>query len=259
MSEETATTRLQSLLRFPFQGADWSSRFIIGTGLMLAAYVIPVVPVVFIWGYMLRVMRQATEGEDLTLPSWTDWGQLFVDGLRVALVGLVYLLPGVLVLAGGWVLYFVSSFAFPLIMGVVGQDTGGAALVFVLAMMGLFGSMVGLMLSMAIGFFLVILASIPLPAAVAHFIASDEVAAAFRPRQWWPILRANVVGFFAAWVVMLGLASFVAIALNFVYYTIVLCCLAPFLAAPLGLYVLLVSAALFGQTYREGSQMVTSH
>jgi hypothetical protein len=258
MSEETATTRLQSLLRFPFQGADWSSRFIIGTGLTLAAYVIPLVPIIFVYGYVLRVMRQATEGEELTLPAWTDWGQLFVDGLRVALVGLVYLLPGVLVLVGGWMLYFVSSFAFPLMMGVVGQDTGGAALVFVLGMMGLFGSMAVLMLSMAFGFFLVILAFIPLPAAVAHFIASDEVAAAFRPRQWWPILRANAVGYFAAWVVMLGLASLAAIALNFAYYTIVLCCLAPFLAAPLSLYVLLVSAALFGQTYREGSQMVTS-
>ncbi|MBC8253370.1 MAG: hypothetical protein H8E35_05000, partial [Ardenticatenia bacterium] len=57
MLEETATTRLQALFRFPFQGADWSSRFIIGTGLTLAAYVIPIVPIIFVYGYVLRVMR----------------------------------------------------------------------------------------------------------------------------------------------------------------------------------------------------------
>jgi len=37
------------------------------------------------------------------------------------------------------------------------------------------------------------------------------------------------------------------------YYTVVLCCFIPFLAAPIGFYLSLIGAALFGQTYRESA------
>ena len=40
------------------------------------------------------------------------------------------------------------------------------------------------------------------------------------------------------------------------YCTVVLCCLIPFVLAPIGFYLSLVSAALFGQTYRESVSMV---
>ena len=91
----------------------------------------------------------------------------------------------------------------------------------------------------------------------AHFVAKDRVAAAFQIREWWALLRVNKIGYFTAWVVTLGLISVAAIALNFVYYTVVLCCLVPLLAAPVSFYLLLVTAALFGQTYWESTEMLT--
>jgi hypothetical protein len=84
------------------------------------------------------------------------------------------------------------------------------------------------------------------------------VAAAFRVREWWPLLRANKLGYLIAWVVVAGLMALSYAALIMVYYTLVLCCFIPLLMAPAGFYVSLVSAALFGQTYRESVAMLAA-
>jgi hypothetical protein len=253
MPQEDTSFDLRSILRFPLEGEEWSNRLVTGSLLNLAAYFIPIIPLVFVFGYLVLLMRRAIEGQKLCLPQWNDWSKLFVDGLRALLVALVYLLPGILVLFGGWALYFVASIIFPLMAGFAGQDNGVALALGVT--FGVFGSMAILMLSMFLGMFLILLAFIPLPVALAHFVAKDEVAAAFHVRDWWPILKQNAIGYFGAWVVVLGLATIVGIVVNLVYLTIVLCCLLPLLAAPLSFYGSLVSAAIFGQAYRDGAAL----
>jgi hypothetical protein len=249
MPEIAATSALQSLLKFPFQGPDWRNRFLIGSGLMLAGFFVPLLPVIFVYGYTVAIMRRAIQGQDLEPPAWDDWGRLGVDGLRLFVVSLAYTLPGILVLSGGWMLYMVASFAFPLLMSSAsGPGNDGMVMLGVLAM---FGSLAILLLSMFLGFILILLALIPLPAAMAHFVAQDKVAAGFRVREWWPLLRANRSGYFAAWVVVFGLITILNFVIAMAYYSVVLCCLIPFLAAPLGFYTSAIALALFGQTYRE--------
>jgi len=69
MTESLAVNSLRPLFKFPFQASNWSSRFIIGAALLVAGIVIPVVPTLFVYGYLVRVMRQAIEGESPVLPA----------------------------------------------------------------------------------------------------------------------------------------------------------------------------------------------
>lgn len=245
-------TSLKTIFRFPFQDPNWRSRFIVGTVLQFAGFLIPIVPGVFVYGYVLRVMRQSLKGEDLSLPAWDEWGKLAIDGLRGTVIGLAYLLPGMIVFLGGMAIYFTSSISFPLMMSRA-EEAGEVALG---APMLLLASMAILFLSMLIGSVLFVVGVVPLPVATAHFVAKDKLTAAFRVREWWPLLRVNKLGYFIAWVVITGLMSVLYFVFMMFYYTCVLGCLIPFLGAPVGFYVSLVGATLFGQTYQESAAML---
>ncbi|HEY84273.1 MAG TPA: DUF4013 domain-containing protein [Chloroflexi bacterium] len=245
MSETITLSPLKTLFKFPFQGPDWRNRFIVGAALIFAGFAIPIVPGIFVFGYTLQIMRQVIEGRELELPAWDDWGKFGVDGLRLLVVGLAYLLPGLLVMFIGFAAYFGMLFSLPFI----NSANEGA---FMLLM---FGSMGVMMLSMTLGMLLLILGFIPLPAATAHFVAEDKVSAAFKVRQWQSLIKVNKLGYFATWVVVLGLAMVLYQLFIVVYSTIILCWLLPLLIAPIGFYIQVVGAAVFAQTYRESKAM----
>jgi hypothetical protein len=223
--------------------------------LILANYIIPIVPGIFVAGYALRVMRQTLAGQDPELPAWDDWGELTKDGLRGMLVNLVYFLPALLVFAVGMALYFFGNLALPLSTSMSGDpDQMIEALPAIV-----FGSMAILFISMLVGTLFTLLGAIAMPAATAHFVAQDDVVAAFRVRQWWRILRTDKLGYFISWVVIAGLFTVLYSGIMLAYYTLILCCLIPILMAPLSLYLLLVGAALFGETYRESAANLPDH
>jgi hypothetical protein len=250
--ETTTIPSLKSIFQFPFREPDWQNRFIIGSGLIVASFIIPIVPLVFVCGYLVQVMRRAIEEETLTLPAWDDWGTLGMDGLRAIAVGLVYSLPGLIIFLAGMGLYFIASFALPLTMIEGGRD---AEILFPLMV---FGSMAIMFLSMFVGTLAGILGVIPLPMATAHFVAQDEAPAAFRIREWWPLLQANKMGYVVAWVVIAGLMAIVYMAFMLAYYSVVLCCFTPILIAPIGFYLYVVGAGLFGLIYRESKQLLAA-
>jgi len=225
MTDETTTAYLKDVFRFPFRGPDWRNRFIIGSAIIVASFLIPVLPLIFVCGYVLQVMRQAIEGEELALPAWDDWGKLATDGLRTMVVGFAYLLPGILIMFGGMALYFFGVFAAPM------AERAGNEALFPLLFLGGFLVM---FLSMFVGTLLTLLGTIPLPLATARFAAEDEVPAAFRFREWWALLRANPLGYFIAWVIAAGLIAILYLGLMLAYYTVVLCCAVPLLAGPIG-------------------------
>ena len=255
MSKIKTTAALESILSFPFQGTDWKNRFGIGVALTLANLVIPFVPAIFVAGYVLRVMRQAVRGEEPSLPPWDDWGEMALDGLRVWAINLAYLAPGLVVMLGGLVLYFAASFGLPFTM--MSMEEGGQQVAPLASLLMIFGSMAIMFLSMAVGWALSAVGGIPLPMAKAHFAAQGKVSAAFRVREWWPLLRDNKLGYFIAWVVIAGLFTMWYFASMLAYYTIVLLWLAPLLGLPLGFYLSLVNAALFGRVYRESGEAIT--
>lgn len=254
MSEALSTASLKRLVRFPFQDAKWASRFLIGTLLTLANYIIPIVPGIFVSGYVLRVMRQTVTGREPTLPTWDDWGGMFKDGLGAMVVGLVYFFPALLVLIGGTVLYFVGTLYVPFTASTSAQPDEALMLLPMLTL----GSMAIMFLSMFLGTLFSLLGAVAAPVALGHFVAQGKLKAAFRVRQWWRIMKADKLGYFVTWVVMVGLIGMVYIGFMLAYSTLVLCCLLPILMAPFGLYIMLVGSALFGQTYRESQALLPS-
>lgn len=250
MSSAVERLSVQEALSFPLRGENWQGRFGVGLGLLLASFFIPILPALVVYGYLLRVMRMSIEGQEPSLPEWRDWGDLLGGGFRAFLVGLTYLLPGMLVLSVGTGLYCVASFVLPF----AAEAQGGAAgsdefffAAFLLAMLIFFTSM-------AVGSTLTLLGSLPLPVAAGSLAETSQVGSAFRLRQLWRILAANGIGFVTAWVVLIGLWAINYLVMTFAYLTLVLACLIPILLLPLGLYSLLVGAVLFGDAYRVSQQ-----
>lgn len=252
MSQSMTISALKPYFAFPFQDSGWKKRFLVGSLLVFASTFIPIIPLVFVFGYIVQVMRQAIEGENLALPGWDDLGKLGADGLKCSVVSLAFLLPGSIVLFGGMALYMLASFGVPLLMelGYGGAFSEGPF--FLLFMSGMFI----LFISMVLGTLLYYAGVVPLPVAMAHFVAKDQLGAAFRIREWWKLLWRNKLSYFITWIIVGGLMAALYLIMMLLYSTMVLCLFIPLLSAPVIFYLMLVWAALFGQTYRESVVMV---
>lgn len=82
--------------RYPFESDEWIKTILIGTVLSLLSVL--VVPLLFVNGYIVRVLR-AGSMRDPTPPTFDEWGALLIDGLRYVAVVLVYLFGAVFVSA----------------------------------------------------------------------------------------------------------------------------------------------------------------
>ena len=98
-SHSSTSTRVASLLAFPFRDSDARGRFLVSSGLALAGYLLPIVPWIYQWGYEIRLYRRTLHGEEPRMEPWGDWTCLADDGLRAGLIYLVYDAPGALLLA----------------------------------------------------------------------------------------------------------------------------------------------------------------
>ncbi|KAB1188200.1 MULTISPECIES: DUF4013 domain-containing protein [Haloferax] len=78
---------LSDALQFLTRSDDWVATTIIGGVLSLLSVLI--LPAIILQGYFVRAMRAAARGEDAA-PSFTDWGGLIVDGLKLFVVTLVW-------------------------------------------------------------------------------------------------------------------------------------------------------------------------
>jgi hypothetical protein len=139
---------LGDALSFPRSGDDWIPTLLIGG--VLSVLSVLVLPVFVVQGYLVRVLRAAANDET-DAPSFTDWGGLFVDGLKLFVINIAYSL----VIA---VPYFALFFV------LFGSNDGMSALSLVLAL-------VTVVLALVVGYFI--------PAAFANFALEDDFGAAF--------------------------------------------------------------------------------
>ncbi|ELZ77352.1 hypothetical protein C455_13485 [Haloferax larsenii JCM 13917] len=78
---------LSDALRFLKRSDDWVATTIIGG--VLAVLSVLVIPLFILQGYFVRAMQAAARGDEAA-PSFTDWGGLFVDGLKLFVVTFVW-------------------------------------------------------------------------------------------------------------------------------------------------------------------------
>ena len=241
---------LKDILSFPFHGKDWQTRFLIGVGLMLLAFV-PILPWILYMGYYGRILRGSIRGEELELPAWEDWGKLAMDGLRLFGVNLIYMLPSQIVMFGGMAAYFVGFFLLIPVMEAAERTPEVAAAVpaIMFALMGV------MFLAMFLGYLLMFLGAVPLPVALARVVEQEKFSAAFKLGEISKLVWRNKAGYFMAWVILAGLfAIFYFFGMMF-YMTLILMWVFFILAIPFGFYLMVISAALFGQAYRESLTM----
>jgi hypothetical protein len=84
---------LSEALWFLKRSDDWIATTIIGGVLSLLSVLI--LPAIILQGYFVRAMQAAAHGEEAA-PSFTDWGGLFVDGLKLFVVTFVWALIAII-------------------------------------------------------------------------------------------------------------------------------------------------------------------
>lgn len=153
---------LTEALEYPRAHDDWLKTILIGGVLSLFSWLI--VPGIILAGYIVHVLRGSMRGDEVP-PAFDDWGQLLSDGLRAAIIALVYsLVPAVL---------FMIVAVFGGLLAAGGGDLGSGMAVITVLLGGLLALVVGLA------------AAYVLPAALANYAETDEMSAGFS----WSALR----------------------------------------------------------------------
>lgn len=135
------------------------------TKLIIGA-VLSIIPIVnfLTLGYQLKCAKSAMNG-DYKLPEWTEWGDLFMKGLKAVVIGIVYMVP-----VGAIMLVVLGT----LVSGMVGMPMqgGGAGFEGLTAGAGI-GGIIILILVLSMAYIL--------PSVMMTFVANDfKLGTAFR-------------------------------------------------------------------------------
>lgn len=238
----------QRAFTYPFEDERWPSKFLVGSLIYLVSSVIPILPLIFALGYAMEAMRITIERGRAEMPEWDHWGELGLKGLYFFIISLVYMVPALIFGLGGALLLFFDWILLISAAAVIEESSGRASLAITSG--GVLFIVV--MLSLILSSLLALLGSLPIPVAVAHYLASGDLGAAFRLKEVWATIRANTGDFLVAWALVYGLGLAVGSVLSLLSSIPCFCFLAPILMAPLAFYLSLFQMPLFGMIYREG-------
>jgi hypothetical protein len=251
MATEFRTQGIQDLLAFPFRGPGSKTKLLIAAALGVAGFIIPILPTLFLLGYGGLIMhRIIVEKGKAYMPEWQDWGRILSFGLKLGGVLLIYWLPLVVLVFGGYVAMMASMLGSAISSSSSSAEAGRALAI---QFGGMFMWMCGFGLAILLGTALWLV----LPAVLGHVVATDSFAAAFHFRDWWRIVRANIGGFVVTMVLLGGTYMLTLTAAQVLYMTVILCILLPFVFGIISAYLTLIASALFAHAYVEAAQRLT--
>ncbi len=176
---------ISDAIRYP--SSDWKKILIEGILLILNATVI----LAFGTGYILRVMKSTLAGYD-ELPEFDDWGGMIIDGFKIYIVSIVYLIiPTIVTLAIGF-----GSIA------AIGGVTNIAA--------NPFAAIVGLGLAVIIGGILYIIFGLFEAIAIANMALYDELGAAFKFSEIFERISNIGWGKYIVWYIVMIIVAIIA-------------------------------------------------
>jgi len=158
---------------YAFEDKNWITKILIG-GLLSIVPIVNFIPV----GYALRTFRQIIEGTETPLPEWNDWGGDFMRGLYIALAGLIYLIPAMILGGIGGALADVNSS--------------------IVAVFGLGISCVGVIYGFALAVFL--------PALIIIYARTDEFSGFFDFSGAWQLISKNLGNYVIAILMALAIS-----------------------------------------------------
>jgi hypothetical protein len=245
METTFSTAPLRRIFGYIFRDPHWVGKVLILLGICFANYLVPILPMILICGYLVRVMHPIiVDGEEPALPEWQDWGKLLADGLRMFGAILLYSIPAILFAVVGMGSYFGFVLAMPFISE---QSSNSLAM-----MIPLFASLGLMLLFLGLSTFFGLIELFFLPAAVGHLVARDSFKAGFEVSGWWKIFRANLGGYLIALILFIGLYTGFMLVGYIFYYSIVLCMLMFVVMLVGSVYTMLVMAPTWALVYREG-------
>ena len=152
---------------YVFEDEDWVKKLAIASVLCLT--VIGIIPVL---GWGLEVIRRVIKEEPEPLPDWSEFGQYFVKGLLIVLVGFIYSLP--IIVIGS------CNAGTGTLLGNTGEDFATAAIWILTLCLSCLYIIYGLGISLVI------------PAALGNYAASGEFGSVFKLGQIFRIVKDNL-------------------------------------------------------------------
>src|SRR5512139_1860929 len=219
---------------YVFEDQKWTNKLLIGM-------LVSIVPIVnfALFGWVIDIMRNVSQRQPNPLPEWSDFGEKFVKGAILFVVGLIYSLPALLLTCP---LVFV-----PFTRGDLGSD-GQQALA---------SMFVGttLLLTCVISIY-GLLISFLMPAVFLNFARKGTFAACFEFGEIWRIMSRNLSDYIVAWliIIVVGIAASFVIGIVGGVLAFIPCCgwiLAWILFGVTTVWILAVFGHLFGQIGAE--------
>ncbi len=200
----------------PFQDI---TKLVIGIVLMI----LPIVNFLSL-GYFIETTKK-TLNNDTSLPEWTNWGQLFINGLLSAVIGFIYMIPATIIM----------FIAFAPIFGIItGAVMGGGDPTVALA-----GALAGAGVLLMIGLLVFLLTVFLLPMAIVYF-AKGGFGNAF-----------NIGGIIKSCLTSNYIVSWIIIAVVTIILTLVLGII-PFIGLAIaGFYLGIIEYTIFAQVLIE--------
>lgn len=206
-------------IKYPTTDSEWIKKILIG-GILL---IIPIINFI-IGGYYIKTLRGSIEGKP-GLPEWDDWGDLFITGLMVAIIGLIYMLIPLIVLfvsIGGVITAAISSGDFS--AGSISAIVGGSLFSVVL----------------------MLIVCLVLPMALSIYAKEDSIGAAFRIGEILSRIK-SVPGDYIITIIVLYALLFIVnlvAAIPIIGWVIIIFA---------NFYIALVASKMFGEVYASSN------
>lgn len=213
-------------VQYPSTGEDWLQTILIGGILSFLGFLL--IPILFVYGYLMGVIRKTHQGEQEP-PTFGDWGKLLVDGAQAFVIGLLYML-------------------IPLVVATV---TIGASVLAILTgtEVGFATGIGGLFVGLVATSILVIVFGYVAVAGIVHFALEERFSAAFELGTLKPILfhREYAVAWLMSFLVLL-VAGAISGFLN------VIPVIGTIVGAFVGFYAAMVAATLWSDGFTDAME-----
>lgn len=238
---------IQETLLFPVRDAESRKQFLIACAVMLAGFIIPLLPSLLFLGYSAKIMRQIIE--DRQAPSmfaWqgSDWSEMLINGIRLWGAQLVLMFPLLLLAGCGLVSILGGSISISTLADKINSPTAVISMLFF--MTGIF--LLSLFGILSLPFTILVYASQP------HVAFKRSFQAVFEFREWLRIFGKAFLPFVLGYLIVMAASFLFILLMQIAMLTIVLLCVIPFLMIPYMAYQTLVMNAFFAQAYAVGRE-----
>jgi len=79
---------------YMFEDKNWLSKALVGAAFVLLSWFIIGIP--FLLGYSIMLVRRSYEDNEVPLPEWENFGDLFTKGLILFVIGIILAIPAVI-------------------------------------------------------------------------------------------------------------------------------------------------------------------